>query len=166
VSPDAERHATVASLILAASALLAACTYGGWSDPPDAECPFETVLATAYSGLTEQRREVVREDASWARLWAEIHAGVDPVPPRPAVDFARDMLIAVAAGTRPSGGFSIKVRRVTTRGGGALEVAVLETCPHPGARVSMALTQPVEVVRVLRLAQPATFRDERAASCR
>jgi len=166
VSPDSARYVAVASLILATSALLAACTSAGPSDPADAEHPFETVLAAAYSGLTEQRREVVRDDAGWARLWAEIHAGADPLPPRPAVDFARDMLIAVAAGTRPSGGFSIKVRGVTTRGGEALEVAVLETCPAPGSKVSMGLTQPVEVVRVLRLAQPARFRSERTASCR
>jgi hypothetical protein len=75
------------------------------------------------------------------------------------------MLIAVATGTRPSGGFSIKVRRVATRGE-TLEVAVLETCPALGAMVSMGLSQPVEVVRAPRLAQPPTFRDERAASCR
>jgi hypothetical protein len=165
VSPETARHATVAGLVLAASALLAACTSAGPGDPADAEHPLETVLAAAYSGLAEPRREVVRDEAGWARLWAEIHAGVDPAPPRPLVDFARDMLIAVAAGTRPSGGFSIKVRRVATRGE-TLEVAVLETCPAPGAMVSMGLSQPVEVVRVPRLVQPATFRDERAASCR
>jgi len=165
VSPETARHATVAGLALAASALLAACTAAGPGEPADAEHPFETVLAEAHSGLAEQRREVVRDEAAWVRLWAEIQAGVDPQPPRPPVDFTRDMLIAVATGTRPSGGFSIKVRRVATRGE-TLEVAVLETCPAPGAMVSMGLSQPVEVVRAARLTQPLTFRDERAASCR
>ena len=75
------------------------------------------------------------------------------------------MLVVVASGTRPSGGFAIKVQGVATRGA-RLEVAVLETCPAPGAMVSMELTQPVEVVRVPRLAQTATFRETRASSCR
>ncbi|HEX9189288.1 MAG TPA: protease complex subunit PrcB family protein [Vicinamibacteria bacterium] len=154
----------MAGLALAASALLAACTSAGPGDPGDAEHPFETVLAETYSGLAEPRREVIRDEAAWARLWGEIHAVVDPLPPRPPVDFARDMLFAVATGTRPTGGFSIKVRRVATRGA-SLEVTVLETCPGPGAMVTQGLSQPVEVVRVPRLAPPATFREERA-SCR
>ena len=38
-------------------------------------------------------------------------------PARPPVDFSRDMLVAVATGTRPSGGFDIQVQGVTRRGG-------------------------------------------------
>jgi hypothetical protein len=112
-----------------------------------------------------RRREVIRDEASWARLWGEIHAGVTPGPPLPPVDFAHHMLIAVASGTRPSGGFSIKVRSVATRGE-TLEVSVLESCPAQGAMVSMALTRPVEVVRVARLAQAPTFQEARTSSCR
>jgi hypothetical protein len=105
---------------------------------------------------------VVRDEAAWARLWGEIHAVVDPQPPRPSIDFARHMLVAVAAGTRPTGGFSIEVRRVATRAD-TLEVTVLETCPAPGAVVTQGLSQPVEVVRVPRLPPPATFREGRAS---
>jgi hypothetical protein len=165
VSPEAAWSGTLAGLTLAASTLLAACAAAGPSDAGDTEHAFETVLAEAHSGLTERRRGVVRDDAGWARLWAEIQAGVTPVPPRIPVDFARHMLIVVAAGTRPSGGYSIKVRSVATRGE-RLEVAVLETCPAPGAMVSMGLTQPVEVVRVPSLTQSVAFQEARAGSCR
>jgi hypothetical protein len=75
------------------------------------------------------------------------------------------MLVVLASGTRPSGGFAIRVQGVATRGA-RLEISVLETCPAPGAMVTMELTQPVQVVRVPRLAQAATFRETRAASCR
>jgi hypothetical protein len=81
------------------------------------------------------------------------------------VDFAREMLIAVATGTRPSGGFSIRVTGVTALGD-VLEIAVLERCPASGAIVTQALTQPVEVVRVAKLAQPPSFRDTRTGACR
>jgi hypothetical protein len=93
------------------------------------------------------------------------HAGYTPAPPLPLVDFAQHMLIAVALGTRPSGGFGVKVRSVASRGE-RLEVAVVESCPAPGAMVTQSLTQPVEVVRVPRLAQTPTFQEARAASCR
>jgi hypothetical protein len=145
---------------------LAACAAGvpsGSGGTPAVS--FETILDEVTSGLHERRREVVRDEAGWAQLWAEIHEGVTPQPALPPVDFSRDMLIAVATGTRPTGGFDIKVRRVT-RGGERLEVAVHETCPAPGDRVSMGLTQPVEVVRLERLAQAPTFQETRSASCR
>ena len=165
MSPEATGARTAASLLLVAAAVLVACAAAGPSGARASEHPFETLVAESYSGLAEPRREVVRDEAGWARLWTEIHAGVTPAPPRPGVDLARHMLIVVASGSRPSGGFSIKVTRVTTRGE-RLEVEVLETCPPPGARVSLSLTQPVEVVRLARLSQAPKFLDRRASSCR
>ena len=150
-----------------AAAVLAACAAAGPGDSGEAGAaqPLETLLAESYSGLARPRREVVGDEPTWARLWAEIHEGVTPAPPLPEVDFARNMLIAVALGTRPSGGYGIKVRSVTVRGE-RLHVSVLETCPARGARVTTGLTQPVEVVRVPRLAQAPKFEDTRAAECR
>jgi len=157
----------VAGVALAAAVLVAAGAAVGPSDTRGSatEHPFETILAEAHSGLDEPRREVIRDEASWARLWAEIYASVTPTPPLPSVAFTRHMLVAVASGTRRSGGFAIEVRSVATRGE-RLEVGVLETCPEPGAMVTMSLSRPVEVVRIPRLTQAATFQDARAASCR
>jgi hypothetical protein len=154
-----------AGLMLCALALLACTTGPSGSDENDSPQAFETVVSAFHSGIGEKRRETVRDQASWTRLWAEIHAGQTPVEPPPAVDFSREMLVAVALGTRPTGGFAVKVRGVATRGD-RLEVAVLETCPPPGAMVTAALTQPVEVVRVPRLSQTPTFKEERETSCR
>ena len=149
-----------------AAARGAPCAIARLSDGESpAQQPVEPILASAHTGLAERRREVIRDQASWARLWAEIHAGFTPAPPLPPVDFAQHMLIAVALGTRPSGGFGVKVESVTNRGG-RLEVAVVEACPAARAMVTQSLTQPVEVVRTPRLAQTPTFREVRAASCR
>jgi hypothetical protein len=154
----------VAGRVLATAALAAACAAGGSTDGGQG-LAFETILDEAYSGLSEPLREVVRDEEAWARLWERVYAGVTPRPPRPAVDFSRHMLIAVATGTRPTGGFDVAVRAVAVRDA-VLEVEVVSTCPGTGARVSMALTQPVEVVRLDKVAQTATFRETRAASCR
>ncbi len=153
--------ATLAAVLAVAS--VAGGPVGG--DEPTVELPFETILDEASSGLHERRREVIRDAAGWARLWDEIHEGVTPAPPLPAVDFSRHMLIAAALGSRPSGGFDVKIRSVATRGE-KLEVGVFESCPPTGSRVSLALTQPVEVVRVERVAQAPAFRETRAPSCK
>jgi hypothetical protein len=160
VSPD--RSAVAARAALAAGVLLAACAAAG---PEDVEVPFEALVSETHSGLVEERREVVRDETGWARLWDEIYASVTPRPSRPAVDFARDMLVVAATGTRPSGGFAIRVTGVTQRGDD-LEVTVLETCPPPGAMVTMELTRPVAVVSVPRLALVPRFTERRSASCR
>ena len=159
------RSAAIAGLAFAAGVLSAACAWAGPDDPADVQQPFETLLAETHSGIGDRRREVVHDEAGFMRLWGEVHSGVAPTPAAPAVDFARHMLVVVASGTRPSGGFGIKVQAVALLGE-RLEVAVLETCPAPGAMVTTELTQPVEVVRVPKLSQPVTFRETRAASCR
>jgi hypothetical protein len=165
VAAEAARRVTVSALVVTACAFAAACASAGPSGGSDAEQRFETVISETHSGLASARREVIRDAASWSRLWAEINAGRTPAPELPAVDFAREMLIAVATGTRPSGGFSIRVTGVTALGD-VLEIAVLERCPASGAIVTQALTQPVEVVRVAKLAQPPSFRDTRTGACR
>ena len=156
---------TVAGLAVPAIVLLAACAAAGPGPGGGSAQDFQTLLAEARSGLAEPRREVVRDQAGWSRLWADIHAGAEPDPPLPVIDFADQMLIVVASGTRPSGGNSIGVTRVE-RLGDRLDVEVLETCPAAGARVSMALVQPVEVIRLARSELPTRFRDRRDSSCR
>lgn len=164
MSPEG-RAETVTGLALAVVAVLAACARAGPGGPAGAAQPLETILAETYSGLAEPRRAVVRDEAGWARLWAEIHAGVTPEPPLPRVDFTSHMLVVVALGTRPSGGYGVKVASATVRGEQLL-VSVVETCPARGARAITSLTQPVEVVRLPRLAQAPKFEDTRAAECR
>jgi hypothetical protein len=165
VTVEAARRIAVAGLVLTTSVFGAACAGAGPSGGSDAEQRVQTVITETQSGIATARREVIRDAASWSRLWAEINANRAPVPALPAVDFSREMLIAVATGTRPTGGFSIQVTGVTTRGD-TLEVAVLERCPESDAIVTMALTQPVEVVRVAKLAQAPTFHDTRTGACR
>src|SRR5690242_5542560 len=51
---------------------------------------------------------VVRDSASWAALWNELHTSSE-VPPLPAVDFTREMIVGVAMGMRPSTGYDVQL---------------------------------------------------------
>jgi hypothetical protein len=61
------------------------------------------------------------------------------------VDFNQDVVVAVAAGQRPTGGYEIAIDRVTQTNGG-LTVEVVERTPGPNCMTTASLTQPVDVV--------------------
>ena len=64
--------------------------------------PLRRIGQWSTSGLATPAREVIRDDGAYARFWAGLGAGE-----RPSVDFSRDVVIAVAAGQRPTGGHAI-----------------------------------------------------------
>ena len=74
------------------------------------------------------------------------------------MDFSREMLIAVAMGTHRSGGFDISVQRITFEDGRFM-VTVHASRPPPDAMVGMALTQPLQIVRVERNEKEVVFLD-------
>lgn len=94
------------------------------------------------TGVSEARRLIIRDANAWAAFWSELGVG-----DRPAVDFARDMVVAVAAGQRPTGGYEIAVDRVR-QVNGELTVEVVETTPGPNCITAASVTQPVDVVVV------------------
>ena len=94
------------------------------------------------TGVGEARRLIIRDANAWADFWSELGVG-----DRPAVDFTRDVVVAVAAGQRPTGGFEIAVDRVR-QANGELTVEVVETAPGPNCMTTASLTQPVDVVVV------------------
>jgi hypothetical protein len=94
------------------------------------------------TGILEARRLVIRDVNAWAEFWSELGVGE-----RPDVDFSKVVVLAVAAGQRPSGGYGISVDRVSQRDGD-LTAEVVETTPGPNCMTTGSLTQPVDVVVV------------------
>src|SRR5829696_8625966 len=72
------------------------------------------------TGIGESRRLVIRDASTWDEFWSELAVG-----DRPSVDFTRDVVVAVAAGQRPTGGYEIAVNRITQTNG-ELTVEVVE----------------------------------------
>jgi hypothetical protein len=95
-----------------------------------------------HTGIQERRRLIIRDANGWAEFWSELGAG-----DRPAVDFTRDLVVAVAAGQQASGGHEIAVDKVSQRNG-ELIIEVVETLPGPNCMTTAVLTQPVDVVVV------------------
>lgn len=102
-----------------------------------------TVARGSMSAITEAKQVVVRSSAEWNALWKE-HGAAQPVP---AVDFSKELVVAVFLGSRPTGGFGVEV--VSTRvEGDALIVEYAEQRPGRSDIVSQVLTSPFHIVKL------------------
>jgi protease stability complex PrcB-like protein len=114
------------------------------------QAEFESAMAPFryFSGLTAKSRVVVRDAAEWNAMWTSLSSNVEPRPPVPSVDFARQMVIFASMGTRNSGGYSIGIDGVYDASGD-LWVSIRETSPS-GCAVFAALTAPTTAVVIPR----------------
>lgn len=100
--------------------------------------------ASIYSKPT---RIVVRDGTQWPELWLTItDAPPSAGPPRPDIDFTREMVLVAAAGPRP-GGDEISIDSVAERSG-VIRVAVTT---RQGCWGSFWEGAPIDVVRVPRV---------------
>jgi hypothetical protein len=110
-----------------------------------ASVPVRSLDKGASSQIDGARQAVARSAAEWSMLWSQ-HAGDQA---RPAVDFSKEMVVAVFLGTRPTAGFSVEV--VGAREEGAtLIVSYRESRPRPGTVAAQVLTSPFHFVAVAR----------------
>ncbi|MFN2563770.1 MAG: protease complex subunit PrcB family protein [Gemmatimonadaceae bacterium] len=116
-----------------------------------------------YSGLTERQRLVIRSSSAWDEAWKRITARSSPAQPAPAVDFDHEIVVLVAMGQRPTGGYSIAIEGLF-EAGGALYALVRETSPGSRCFTTQALTQPIDAVRVPRRAGAVAFVERTATN--
>lgn len=148
----------IRSLLAAVVAALAAA-----AGPADASAvPFRAVASGDGAARAEKAAvtRVVRSERAWRAAWRDLHGG-GASPSRPRVDFARHMLVLVAAGRRPTGGHAVRVTSVADRGGRLL-VRVSERAPGAGCFAAQVETAPWQVVRVRRGSERATSARRRA----
>lgn len=142
--------------------LFVACDEDSPTAPQDTPLVFETVVKASYSGFFEPARGTVRTAEEWGQVWQTLHAGLSPMPPLPAIDFDREMVVLAAAGTRSNGCYALDITGARRRGNGGVELEVTETVPGPTCACTEALTQPVHVVKVVRVPGPETFVERRS----
>ena len=120
-----------------------------------AQPAFTRVLAQRMSGFDEPAELVIREQSALESAWSRVHNQVQGNPP-PAVDFARETVLLVALGRASSGGHDVHIDAVARTGDEAV-VRYTATRPGPGCMTTQALTSPVDVVRVPRIAGSIRF---------
>ena len=121
--------------------------------PPTGGAPaaFETIDTGAQSGIRGGQPQLfkIETEPEWEEFWSRHQAIVTPQPALPAVDFSREMVIAVVDRTEPSGGFLLEIAAIE-EAEGSLVVRVSKQVPGAGCLVTDALTQPFHIVRLAR----------------
>jgi hypothetical protein len=113
------------------------------------ELPFRSLDKGGYSGIAQATNLVIQSTGEWAALWKRHQGTVDPTAPMPAVDFGKEMVVAVAMGRKPTGGYVIKIQRIETTPS-HLRIFVTERTPGPGDLVTQAFTAPFHFVAVAK----------------
>lgn len=130
---------------------------GCLSSSPPRKIAWRTLSRGLTSGIEDARRVVIRDEATYLRLWAEHAADANRVALPPAVDFDREMVIFVSMGSRPTGGFIIEIVDVELRRR-KLRVLVSEQDPAPGTMQIQRTTQPYQLIALPTMRANVTFR--------
>lgn len=128
---------------------------GGGASYGDPLAPgtFETLATGVSSPIATRRFEVVRDDAAWQSLWSE-NGGTGSAP---AVDFSRDMVVALWLGARPTSGYAVRIDAVQESqilgmpgAPAGVRVHATEFMVPPGTPVTAVPSQPYHIVRAPR----------------
>lgn len=111
-----------------------------------------TIARGSQSNIDAPRQAVARTQAEWTALW-KAHDFDKPVP---AVDFSREMVVAVFMGSRPTAGYSVEITSVDERRS-ATVVSYRETMPARGAIAAQVITFPFHIVAVPNRSGDVTF---------
>jgi hypothetical protein len=118
--------------------------------PAPRDVPFEIVAQGQQAlGIDRPEYRLIRSQDALRDAWNAAHGAALAPPPTPSVDFARETILGIFLGTRPTGGYAVAVRGVAVEGTD-LFVDLDVRSPAPGAMVTQALTSPWAIVRVPR----------------
>jgi hypothetical protein len=135
---------------LLALGLVVACSDLNSGGPEEAPLPVEQVDTLDLSigtGISDPMREVIRTEPDWQAFWTQYQSNMSPAQPAPTIDFGQRMVIVAAMGSRPTGGFTIRIESVAQNGNG-YDVGVVETSPGSSCIVTQMVTAPVAGVVV------------------
>lgn len=113
---------------------------------------------TFNSGIEEPARVVATGASQWAQVWSAIWRRHSAPPALPQIDFAGEMVVVAAMGTRSSGGYAIYVDSAYQHSD-RIEVVIRTVSPGSRCGTTAALTEPVDVARIPASTLPVRFRE-------
>jgi PrcB C-terminal len=117
----------------------------------DAQAP-RTIDKGAQSNVDDSLNASARTAVEWTALWKKHNYD----KPAPAIDFSKEMVVAVFMGSRPTAGFAVEIVSATQRDG-KLVVAYRVTAPKAGTVSAQVLTAPYHIAAIGKSSLPVTF---------
>jgi hypothetical protein len=127
--------------------LAAALLQGGTATPS-----FRSLEKGTQSFVDSPVQVTARTPGEWDAVWKR-HA---PGRPAPQVDFSREMVVGVFAGSRNSAGYSVEIVSAEDQQG-TLVVRYREAVPARGAVTAQIITSPYQLVAVPKHAGAVRF---------
>ena len=118
--------------------------------------PLRVLEKGDQSNVDDAQQVAARTTAEWDTLWRR-HS---PDRDQPRVNFAREMVLGVFLGSRPTAGFSVEILS-TLDEQGALVVRFRETRPPGDLLLAQVITSPYHLVAVPRHSGDVKFEKQR-----
>lgn len=117
---------------------------------------FTTIARGDDSGYRTANQMTIESKERWADVWRKHVSDIIPPPPIPKVDFAKEMVIAVFAGEKPTSGYSVNIVAIETqrplmKERPLLVVKIKHRQPSKGEVVMDVLTQPYHIVKISKI---------------
>jgi hypothetical protein len=136
--PRALAALAIGGLVLGGDAAMTAQTPATTTDAAP-----RTIEKGDYSNVDSATQVLARTEAEWTALYRRHNAQKQP----PAVDFSREMVVAVFMGSRPTSGYSTTILDAL-EAKGALVVHYTEKSPAPGAMSAQVITAPFHIAAI------------------
>ena len=112
------------------------------------------VLTALNSNFSEPQMRVIQYPEDYDEMWQNGFTNVGGLV-KPYVNFDAEMVLFVAAGTKPRGGYMIRVDSVVT--GADLAVYVTESTPGPDCAGIDRIYAPAQIVTIPWMEKPVRF---------
>lgn len=96
-----------------------------------------------YGDLEGGTTVMIEDDGEYADLWSQLHANRDSIPPRPAVNFSEETLVAVVMESQSTGGHRVSIDNALLNDRGTqAQIQYTEHMPGDNCGVTLAFTTP------------------------
>jgi TolB protein len=111
---------------------------------------FDVIAKDSDGAHVEEKTYAIYNAQAWEEVWNTIYANESDVPPVPAIDFKKKMVLGYFLGKKTTGGYAVEIKQITEKAD-ALEIVLQKTAPGENCAVTLALTSPYTLVSLSKI---------------
>jgi hypothetical protein len=106
---------------------------------------FRRLATGTSSGIHENVIVSIGDEVAFKELWNRHTSNITPKPPLPKVNFKKEMVIGIFDGDKPTGGYTVTVKKIIPAPK-VIKVMVATGTPPKGSMTAQVVTQPFDIV--------------------
>jgi hypothetical protein len=124
---------------------------------------FTTIAQGISSGYRKFDQLIIDTPEQWEHLWEEHTSDLIPPLKTPSINFARNLIIAVFSGEKPTSGYRVEIISVETKDIADCDRPHLIVRVHQGLPASVTqdvITHPHHIIQIPQISMPQVFFEE------